>query len=1668
MATYNGDENNNTYTGTVDPDYIYGYGGNDTLNGAGGDDTIDGGDGDDTLDGGAGNDALYAGAGKDTVSGGTGDDTIYLDVAGETLAGETYDGGDGVDTINVRASGVDLSVLSLISIERLTFEPQISVKITAAQADALSYYYGYILEITTVGTVDFTGATINGATAIKLLGVGANRLVLTGQLYNVNSWGAGGDDTILGAMAVDSVFGDGGNDALWGGDGNDVLDGYTGNDILNGEAGDDVLYGIDPLDDTTEDGDDTLDGGVGDDRLIGGSGNDTLYGGAGKDAISGGAGDDSISLNVSGEAVAGETYDGGTGTDTISVNASNIDLSTATLTSIERLVDNWGYVTISAAQADALNYIRGSQYLYIGTAGNVDLSDAVLEGSPQIWLTTGVNTFKLTGQAQGFDVHGAAGVDTILGGLGNDALYGRLGNDVLSGDAGNDTLFGGDGDNADGDGNDTLDGGDGDDSLHGEGGDDTITGGAGNDTLYGGGAKDTLSGGDGDDQIALMGTADLVAGERYNGGAGTDTINANQNSGDYDFSKLTLSGIERFDLFDYCTVRLTAAQLDPLSYMRVFGGEVILTTAGTIDLTGISLISGDTFQFTLAAGANRLTLTDAFNSNIRVQGNTGVDTITGTDLAQNYFYGGGGNDVLTGGADYDALRGEDGNDTLSGLAGDDNVNGEAGNDTIEGGAGNDVLTGGQGKDVVRGGDGDDTIMVSLADLVTGETFDGGAGIDTINANQNSGDYNFSKLTLSGIERFDLFDYCTVWLTAAQLDPISYLRVYGGEVILTTAGIIDLTGISLISGGIFQFTLAAGANRLTLTDAYNSNVRVQGNTGVDTIIGTDLYENYFYGGGGNDVLTGGARYDALRGEDGNDTLAGLAGDDNLNGGLGDDILDGGVGNDVLTGAEGIDTASYATATAAVTVSLALQGQQQNTGNAGNDTLSEIENLTGSRFADQLTGDANANVIDGGAGNDTLDGAAGKDAASYASATAGVTVSLAIKAAQATGGAGNDRLANFEGLTGSAFADTLTGDAKVNTLTGGAGNDVLRGGAGNDRLEGGDGVDVAVYSGSFTDYTIVATANGYTVTDLRGGTTSDGTDTLIGVETVRLNGQDFAIADAANVAPTAVADTAGPLREAGGHGPGVASTGGSVLANDLDPNLGVPGLGETLVVNGIQAGGTAGAFGAVSAGGTVIQGVYGTLTIKADGTYSYLLDNDRPATDALASGQTVQDVFGYRIVDAHGAASTATLSVAITGDNEVTAVAGSDKLLVTLGTATALSASVLLANDTGDPGEVLSITAVSNVAGGTVVIRNGVLVVTASAATGGFDYTLTTATGGTTTGHVTFDAVTTKPAGGEVSAAADVTAADLVGKAGADLFFGSAGDDRLVGNARNDLLDGRIGADQMTGGAGDDRYVVDNAADQVTELAGGGVDGVATTLASYTLGAQVENLTFTGTGRFTGTGNALANVISGADGADTLTGGDGDDVLIGGRGGDLLDGGAGVDTASYADAVRGVFVDLRITEAQATGTGADTLTGIENLTGSAFDDLLFGNDGANLLTGGRGADVLLGGRGADTFAYAALAESTAAQADRIADFSRAQGDRIDLSLIDPNASAAGDQAFTFIGAAAFTGAGGTAFELRVVGVDEDLFRVEGDFDHDGLADFAITVASVSPLQAADFVL
>lgn len=360
------------------------------------------------------------------------------------------------------------------------------------------------------------------------------------------------------------------------------------------------------------------------------------------------------------------------------------------------------------------------------------------------------------------------------------------------------------------------------------------------------------------------------------------------------------------------------------------------------------------------------------------------------------------------------------------------------------------------------------------------------------------------------------------------------------------------------------------------------------------------------------------------------------------------------------------------------------------------------------------------------------------------------------------------------------------------------------------------------------------------------------------------------------------------------------------------------------------------------------------------------------------------------------------------------------------------------------------------------------------------------------------------------------------------FGNPGGITLTGNdlsnvltagAGTQVLDGGAGADRMIGGLGGDLYYVDNVRDVVVETAEmaewGPVRDMVRASVSYTLGANVEWLKLEGSADLSGTGNALDNRLEGNEGANHLRGSHGRDDLIGGAGDDTLDGGTGQDymqgglgddtyivddsndyvweggnegTDTVASSVTYYLYDS-VENLTLTGTGAtngfgswinNTLKGNDaanGLHGYGGDDLLYGNGGQDFLMGhegndrlqgGSGTDVLLGGSGSDLFVfYDSDFEGTTPAAnscDVISDFYSYEGDRISLGRVDANASVAGDQAFTFIDNAAFSG---TAGELRAFEQNGNTM-IEGDVNGDGAADFAIELIGVKLLTTMDFVL
>lgn len=142
----------------------------------------------------------------------------------------------------------------------------------------------------------------------------------------------------------------------------------------------------------------------------------------------------------------------------------------------------------------------------------------------------------------------------------------------------------------------------------------------------------------------------------------------------------------------------------------------------------------------------------------------------------------------------------------------------------------------------------------------------------------------------------------------------------------------------------------------------------------------------------------------------------------------------------------------------------------------------------------------------------------------------------------------------------------------------------------------------------------------------------------------------------------------------------------------------------------------------------------------------------------------------------------------------------------------------------------------------------------------------------------------------------------------------------------------------------------------------------------------------------------------------------------------------------------------------GAGADTINS------GAGNDWLYGGSGNDKLNGEDGRDWLSGGTGADQFIFSSVLQSSVATPDFIWDFTRSEGDKINRSAIDANTSRSGNQAFSFIGSAAFSGVAG---QLRYEYVNGNTV-ITGDVNGDGVADFGVTLYDAMPLVATDFVL
>ena len=349
---------------------------------------------------------------------------------------------------------------------------------------------------------------------------------------------------------------------------------------------------------------------------------------------------------------------------------------------------------------------------------------------------------------------------------------------------------------------------------------------------------------------------------------------------------------------------------------------------------------------------------------------------------------------------------------------------------------------------------------------------------------------------------------TIWVSNATVVTLPASALLGNDVdvdgiSLSLTNVVVTTGtlassVSINSDGSFTFTTGATggtvSSPIVVTLTYTTSdgaggtstgtvtvnvVNTTGGANTIDLTGVGAYQaSYIDAKAGQDTILDGAAISTLLGGDNADTLTGNAGNDLLIGGANNDILSGGAGNDILRGGTGNDDTmdggagtedllDFSDGTAAVTFTLlqnaASTSIANGTGGLGNnDSYRNIEGVIGTGLGDTITGSASNDILRGGGGNDTLNGVGGIDLIDFTDGTSGINVTLV----QGTGGSfnlvaaglGTDTYSNFEGMIGTAFADTLTGSSSNDELRGGNGNDTIGGLGGNDRIVGGDGADV----------------------------------------------------------------------------------------------------------------------------------------------------------------------------------------------------------------------------------------------------------------------------------------------------------------------------------------------------------------------------------------------------------------------------------------------------------------------------------------------------------------------------------------------------------------------------------------------------------------------------------
>ena len=1676
-----------TLPGGLGNDNITGLSGNDSLTGADGNDTLKGDQGEDTLDGGAGNDNLQGGAGNDIyvvdsvndvvdeASNTDTDDEVRTTLTSYTLAStlehlsflsgddssgvgnnsaNRLSGSSGFDTL-AGGSGND-TLLGNGGNDSLAGGTGNDSMVGGTGSD---YYLVDSADDAVVESVNQGDDTVETGLATYTLAADVERLILT-NTAGVTASGNSLANTINGNSGNDNLSGLGGSDTLIGSTGDDTLDGGTGADSLVGGAGND-RYVIDDINDivdetgnnTTDNADEVVSslattilaenvekltltaagdavgyGNTLDNTLTGAAGNDSLLGGEGHDTVSGGDGNDTLEGGVGNDSLEGGNHNdslvGGEGNDTMLGGAGN-DV----------------YVVDSAN--DSVSDSAGTDEI------QTTLTTYTLASGIEKLTFTGLGDFAGTGTSSADTIVGGIGADTLDGLAGNDTLIGGRGSDLYKLDSASDVVTEISGEGMDtvemGDASYTLadnvevlkytggsvaatltgnasanriEGGSGADSLFGGNGSDTsrdvLIGGAGNDTLDGSQGADSLVGG-ADDDLYIVDNADDQVVEDSITNSGTDTVKtslANLLLAD-NVEKLEYTGSGNFRGVGNDLANTIVSGVGDDTLEGGLGDDTMIGGAGN----DIYVVSGNDSVSDSSGTADEIRSYNSFSLAASASGIENLTSIAATALT---LTGDTSANVIKANADYnvdDTLIGGAENDTLYGYGGADSLVGGTGNDSLIGGTGNDIYDVDHADDVTyeTANQGLDTVQTALTsytlqDNVEDLELSGTDVAATGNALDNSITGAAGNDTLDGAAGNDIL------IGGAGND----VYITDGNDVITEVGAGD-TADEIQSTVDFSIASLSTVENLSSASTATTGLALTGNSGANTLKG-------HASGNFADTLDGGTGADAMLGYDGNDVY--IVDD------AGDTVTEASGAN---TGTDEIKTALSSLTIAANVEKLTYTGTADftGTGDTGNETISGAagnDTLSGLSGNDSLDGAAGNDVLKGGAGNDTLSGGANFDIADYTGEAGAIYVNLS--------GATADGVASGTAKVGTTDVDTLQdiegfiGTTGVDTMLGGAGNDFFDGNGGNDSLVGGDGNDIYVVNGTDTYSIVELNGTGGGIDELRirpvgttvsnfsmpanvekltfistgnltisgagyitGGSGNDtistgnandtidggaGNDSLVGGD-----GDDVYIINSGN---DTINDTSGTdeIRTALASFDLTVNDGGAPFAAYLLPDI------EKLTYTGT---GDFSAIGKSWVNETIVGGA-GNDTLKG-GT------NDNDTLDG-GLGSDIASYVGIDAINADLTLQTVTVSSDIDKLISIEGIIGSNNT----DTITGSTGNDYLNAGTGGSDTL------TGLAGDDIYVVDHTGVTVIEGATAGND---TVRTYVSTSYTLAANIENLEYIGG--------TTADFTGSVDANRIVGGSGNDSLRGDAGNDTLDGGLGNDSLVGGADDDLYLVDNVNDVVVEASNEGTDTVRTSLATYTLAANVENLEFTGTGAVNFTGSNVGNVLTGGAGNDTLNGMAGADTLTGGAGDDLYhvdDLGDSVTDSSGSDEIKVTVTGYTLATGIEKGT-VNTTTGIA-LSGNALDNTLAGNNGNDTLDGGAGRDTMSGGSGNDVYVVDDLRDS-------VTD-SSGTADEIRTTLNDYTVTtASGVEKLTFIGTGNFVGTGTSGSQTITGGAGDD---------------------------------